>query len=190
MNDLKHVRRRIQSRKHYGYETNQRGSFLYRMVYRLIIITMCIGIFLLAFMINQKTNWIELPAAIKNITLEDVKDWMPFEGWFSLKDETVAAYPSYTSIKEDEYVNGSNMAYNIMDGVVLHVQQKENGKGSITIRQDNGILVTYGALTTIDVKQDERILKGSILGSFESSLTINCMKDEQKVDFQTALQEL
>lgn len=188
MNDLKHARKRIQSRRYSQpiYEEDK-GSWFFRLMYRLMIFVMCIGVCALAFLINQKVEWVKLPESFVNFNIQDVSKWLPFENWFSLKEDTVAAYPSYSHIKEDLYANGSNTVYTIADGVVLHVQQKDDGKGSVTIQQDNGIIVTYGALTSISTKQDERILKGSVLGTYEETLSIVCVKDNVKVELDQAL---
>lgn len=188
MNDLKHARKRIQSRRYQrGSYEEEKGSWLFKTLYRFMILIMFIGVFTLAFLINQKEQWIKLPASFVNFKIEDVSKWLPFENWFALKDESVASYPSYSHIKDDLYANGSNTVYTMADGVVLHVQIKEDGKGSITIQQDNGVVVTYGSLTSINSKQDERVLKGSVLGTYEETVAIVCVKDNAKVDLQQAI---
>lgn len=188
MNDLKHARKRIQSRRYsrFAYEEDRGSSWLFKLVYRLMIFVMCIGVCTLALLINQKMQWIKLPEAFMNFKVEDVSKWLPFENWFSLKDEAVASYPTYSHIKDDLYANGSNTVYTLGDGVVLHVQQKENGKGSVTIQQDNGVVVTYGSLTSISSKQDERILKGSVIGTYEETVSIVCVKENAKVELDQA----
>lgn len=188
MNDLKHARKRIHSRRygHAIYE-EEKGSWFFRLLYRAMIIAMCIGVFTLAFLINQKVEWVKLPASFVDFKIEDVSKWLPFENWFSLKDEAVGSFPTYAHIKDDLYANGSNTAYTIADGVVLHVQQKDDGKGSITIQQDNGVVVTYGSLTSIATKQEERILKGSVIGTYEETLSVVCVKDNAKVELEAAL---
>lgn len=188
MNDLKHARKRIQSRRYQrGPSDVEKGSWLFKLLYRCMILMMFVGAFALAFLINQKEQWIKLPASFVNFKIEDVSNWLPFENWFALKDESVAAYPSYSHIKDDLYANGSNTVYTMADGVILHTQIKEDGKGSITVQQDNGVIVTYASLTSVNSKQDERILKGSVLGTYEETLAIICVKDNVKVDLQQAL---
>lgn len=188
MNNLKHARKRIQSRRYaHGVYNEEKGSWFFKFLYRIMIIVMCVGVFTLAFLINQKVQWVKLPASFVDFKIEDVSKWLPFENWFSLKDEAVASFPVYTHIKDDLYANGSNTAYTIADGVVLHVQQKEDGKGSVTIQQDNGIIVTYGSLTSISTKQDERILKGSVLGTYEETVSVVCVKDNAKVELEAAV---
>lgn len=187
MNDLKNVRKRIQARKRFGWDEQPKSSGLFRFLYRFMILTMCIGIFALAILINQKIGLVKMPEALQSFKLPNLSSLLPFENWFSLKEQAVASFPAYSLLGDDQYANGGNTAYTIHDGVVLHVQQKENGKGSVTIKHDNGVIATYGSLITISVKQDDRVLKGNTIGTFENSLSIIFMKDEKKIDLATAL---
>ena len=187
MDDLQHVRKRIQSRKRFTMDEQPTSSGFFRFLYRLMIVTMCIGVFALAILINQKMGLVKMPSSLQSLKLENISNWLPFENWFSLKEQTVASFPAYSLLEGDRYANGGNIAYSIHDGVVLHVQQKENGKGSVTIKHDNGVIATYGSLITISVKQDDRILKGNNIGTFEGSVSIIFMKNEKKIDLATAL---
>lgn len=185
MNDISHIRRRIRSRKYGRYQKPERNHFFHFM-YRGMMLLMSAGVIALALAINSKVGLIELPKELMNIDFSKVSTWLPFEDWFSLKDETVAAYPSYHLLKDDMYANGTNSAYSLNDGVVLHVQKEKDNTYSITVRHDNNVVATYGNLNSTDIKQDERIRKGDTLGSFQESVRITFVKDEKKITLEQA----
>lgn len=182
------VRKRIQGRKAYGVQPTKKRSHFFSFIYRMMILGMGVAIVTLAFFINQKAGFVKLPEELTSLNFAMVSEWVPFEKWFAKESEAVSAQPTYSLLKENQYANGSNQAGAIKDGVVLHVQQGDNYKGSTTIRHDNGVVATYGNLDQINVKADERILQGSILGSFQEYVSIDFLKDEVKLDLATALQ--
>ncbi|MEG0736268.1 MAG: M23 family peptidase, partial [Longicatena sp.] len=66
--------------------------------------------------------------------------------------------------------------------------QSKNSKTSLTIKQDNGVITTYGNLSEVSLKQDERILKGRPLGTYAQYVTIDFLKDNKTIDLNAALQ--
>ena len=176
MDDLRRVRKRIRGRRFDGagaQEQKQRPFILFRMIYH-------------AVMLNQKLNLVKMPAVIQQFHLEDLGSWLPFENWFSLKEEPVSTSPVYTLLKDDHYSNGTNQARSGYAGVVLHVQKQADKKSSVTVKQDNGAVVTYGNLNEVKVKQDDRILKEAVLGTADSYVTINALKDNEKIKVSDA----
>lgn len=184
MSELHDVRRRIQKRQG---ESPRKHNGIFKLCYRMMMLVMGIAIAILAFFINDKIGLVKLPENLKNINFGMVSEWIPFENWFSLEDETVSAAPSYTLLKENQYANGSNQANSIGDGVVLHVEMQSGKKGSVTIRHDNGVVATYGHLDSVSVKADERLLKDKALGSFSEFVSIDLLKDNKIIDLATAL---
>ena len=112
-----------------------------------------------------------------------------FLKWFSLKEEAVSTTPVYTPLEENQYTNGTNIAYNVYHGVVLHVQTNKDNKQSVSIKQDNGVVATYGNLDEVKVKKGERILKEKILGTYTSYVTIDFLKDQKLIAYDEALKE-
>ena len=189
MDDLRRVRKRIRGRRFDGagaQEQKQRPFILFRMIYHVVMLMMCICVVVLALLLNQKLNLVKMPAVIQQLNLEDLGSWLPFESWFSLKDEAVSTSPVYTLLKDDHYSNGTNQARNGYAGIVLHVQKQADKKSSVTIKQDNGVVVTYGNLNEVKVKQDDRILKEAVLGTADSYVTINALKDNEKIKVSDA----
>ena len=83
----------------------------------------------------------------------------------------------------------SKIAYNVYHGVVLHVQTNKDNKQSVSIKQDNGVVATYGNLDEVKVKKGERILKEKILGTYTSYVTIDFLKDQKLIAYDEALKE-
>lgn len=188
MDDLKYARKRIKNRR-YNIPEEKHSSFsLFRILYHIVMLAMCACVVVLALLLNQKLNLVKMPAVIQNFHIEDVGSWLPFENWFSLKDETVSAKPSYTLLKDDHYTNGTNTANSVFDGVVLHVQKNADGKHSVSIRQDNGVVATYSNLNDVSIKQDERLLKDKAMGTYTTYVTITFLKDNKKIDLSAAMQ--
>lgn len=190
MDDIKYVRKRIKNRRFGGVdkEENHRPHTLFKLCYRFVMLVMGVCVFVLALLLNQKLNLVQMPAVLQDFKISNLSSWLPFENWFSLKDETVSATPAYSLLKDNHYANGSNVAYNAYDGVILHVQTSSEGKTTITVKQDNGVVATYGSLSEVSLKQDERILKGRPLGTYTSYVTIDFLKDNISVAYDKALQ--
>lgn len=186
MSELHDVRKRIQQRR---YDEPKDKSSFFKVIYRLIMLAMGAAVLTLAFFINDKLGLVDIPKELSNINLGLVSEWIPFEHWFSKEDaKTVNAQPSYSLLKDNEYSNGTNQANLLMDGVVLHVQDGGEGKkGSVSVRHDNGVVATYGHLDSISVKQDERLLKGAVIGSFQEYISIDLLQNNKKIDLNTAL---
>lgn len=183
MNEMKEIRRRIAQRR--GGEED-RQPLVFRMIYRGLMVVMVVGIFTLAYLINDKIHLIPLP---EGLSMASVSEWMPFDHWFSAapQDESVAALPTYTLLKQNQYANGTNQANMILDGVVLHIEAKDQAKNSVTVRHDNGVIVTYGHLNHVAIQADERLKKGTVIGTFDEYVTLDIVKDNQRIDLQSAL---
>lgn len=186
MNNIHNTRRRIRNRKYQIYE-NKEPHHLFRFIYRTAIVLMSVCVIGLTLAINEKVGLVDLPKNIMNINFNKISEWLPFEDWFSLKDEKVSAKPSYALLKDDLYANGTNSAYAILDGVILHIQDEKDNTKTITVRHDNGVIAAYGKLLNSDAKVDERIRKGDVIGAFQDSVQITFLKNEKKINLETAL---
>ncbi len=187
MIDQRAVRKRIQKRKN---QSDQRQPLFFRMLYHTLMLAMACGICALTYLVNDKLGVVDLSAAFSSWKLDKISEWLPFDGWFSTEDkegEAVSALPVYSLLEGNKYANGTNQARLMMDGVVLHVEAKDEQKSSVTIRQDNGVIVTFGHLNQVQVKQDERLKTGDVLGDFHDYVQLIMIKNKQSVDYQTAM---
>ena len=120
----------------------------------------------LGWMINEKQQWVDPKPVLQQIEvlseklhLKSLSAWLPFEKWFG-KEQPVAAAVSYELIQDHYYKPASgNQVQSIADGVVLYIGEQESG-AIVMVKQDNGVLVTYGALQEVQVHLNDRILKG------------------------------
>lgn len=184
MNELHNVRRRIANRR---FEQPKKQHRIFTFFYRFMMLVMGVAVLALGYFINDKAGFVKLPDELSTINFGLVSEWLPFENWFSKETQRVDAPASYTLLKDNTYTNGSNQANLLMDGVVLHVQLEGAHRGSVSVRHDNGVIATYGHLDSVAVHQDERLLKHSVLGSYSEYLTIDLLKNNQKIDLATAL---
>lgn len=189
MDDLHKVRRRIASRR-IGLEEEEhsKGAGLFRLLYHAVMLLMFVCVAVLALLLNQKLHLVQMPAFMEELHLEQLSSWVPFETWFSLKDTPVSNTQKYTKTGEDTYRNDSNSVYNLYDGVVLHIQPMENGTSNVTMKQDNGVVTTYEGVIDVSIKEEERILKDKIMGTYGESIGISFMKNNQKLEMNEALQ--
>lgn len=189
MNDLNDVRKRIKRRRNVFDNEDKKSSFsLFRLFYHMIMAVMCICVLVLALLLNQKLNLIKLPAFMSDLHIESITNWLPFEDWFSLKEEAVSATPAYTQVSDNHYTNGTNTAYNAYHGVVLHIESDSKKLKTVTLKQDNGVVSVYGNLKETNVQEDERILKGKILGTYDTYVTIDFLKDNKTITYDKAFE--
>ena len=189
MDDLKRARQRIADRR-LGYEERaEKGNGFFRLLYHTVMLLMLVCAAVLGILLNQKLHLIQMPAVLEEFKLEDISSWLPFEGWFSFKEQAVSAAPSYTQVAQGEFKNDTNSVYNLYDGTVLHIQMQESGKNSITIKQDNGVIATYDGVMDVTIKEEERILKDKVLGTYDQQIGISFMKDQKQLEMKDALQD-
>ena len=66
--------------------------------------------------------------------------------------------------------------------------EKQDQRYVILVKQDNGVIVTYGTLESTAVKKDERIQQGDVLGTYQESLYLYFEKDGKEIDLTQAKQ--
>ncbi len=72
---------------------------------------------------------------------------------------------------------------------MLHIQQHKNLKFSITLKQDNGVIATYGNLNEVQVQKEDRVLKSKAIGVYEDYVTIDFMLNHKDIPYGNALLE-
>ena len=181
MNDLNRSRNRIKSRKREPYYQEKTSGFNW--FYRVIILLMILSTLTLGYKINEKKQFVKIPETLI-LKVQNISQWFPFENWFSLNTHSVASTLNYQQLLDNYYVNGSTQCSSVLDGVVLNV---ENDEHRVLVKHDNGVLATYGNLETLNVKENDRILKGNILGNFNESLTMDFVYNDQSISYDEAI---
>lgn len=187
MNELHNVRKRIQGRR---YQEPKKHNGIFKIVYRTSMLVMLVAVLTLACFINDKVGFVDIPVDFKNLNFGMVSEWLPFDQWFSKsEDETVNAALEYSLLKENQYTNGTNKVTMLADGVVLHVEDNGPQKSSVSVRHDTGVIATYGHLDSVQINQDERLLKGTAIATCGEYVSIDLVKDNEVVDMKTAFSE-
>lgn len=181
MNDLKRSRSRIRSRRSGPYYDERPSGF--NGFFRVIVLLMILSALTLGYKINEKKQFIKIPDSIVS-KIQNVAAWIPFENWFSLDSQSVVSTLNYQKLLDNYYVNGSSSCSSILDGVVLSVNEE---KHNVLIQHDNGVLVTYGNLETIQVKPNDRVLKGNVIGNFNESITMDFLLNDTVISYEEAL---
>ena len=129
---------------------------------------------------------LEDDALAEKLHFKSLSAWLPFETWFG-KDQPVAATVSYELIQDHYYKPASgNQVQSIADGVVLYIGEQESG-AIVMVKQDNGVLVTYGALQEVQVHLNDRILKGTAIGAVQDAVYLEFSEQGQPVTLQRAM---
>ena len=89
MSDLNDVRKRIRKRRGTQATEKEHSFSLFRLFYHTVMLAMGICVVVLALMLNAKLKLIEMPAYIQNFKLDSLTQWIPFDNWFSLKEEVL-----------------------------------------------------------------------------------------------------
>ncbi len=186
MDDIKKARDRIKNRRFDGEEKSHRPFLLFRLFYHTVMLMMGVCLVALVLLLNQKLQLVEINSVLKYLPIENIGSWLPFENWFSYDTMPVSTASTYTLIQDNQYTNGTNQARNGFDGIVLHVQQETDKTYSMHIKQDNGVVVSYGHLQEVAVKEKERVIKDAVFGSYEGYVTISALKDSKVVSIDNA----
>lgn len=119
---------------------------------------------------------------IKNFQLSDITKLMFWENLFNTDAVTVSSNVNYQLLKDHYYTNGSNSVIAISDCVVLKVNDTE-----VQVLNDSGVNVIYQKMSKVNVKENERVLKGVELGTMDESVEIHFYLDDEEITMQKAL---
>ncbi len=192
--DIDKYRRRIQARGTNINTTNKHRG-LFSKMYTFVIVGLLGFTIVLGNMIHQQNGFTILFANVETI-LEPLQtyrlsEWIPFENWFSFgKEETITTslLAHYEHIENQFYSLSNGQVISLNDGVVIYVSSQESGH-LVMVKQDNGILVTYGAMQEVHVNQNDRILSGDILGLSQEIVYLDFTLDGNAVQLADALFE-
>lgn len=151
-------------------------------LYRFTMLCMCCILCVLLYFINIKKPFLSMQT-IKNFKLSDITKLMFWENLFNVDESvTVSSNVSYQLLKDHYYSNGSNSVTSISDGVVLTVNDQE-----VQLLNDSGVNVVYKKMKQVNVKENERVLKGVELGTMDESVEIHFYLDDEEITMQKAL---
>lgn len=178
MNDIERIRNRI-------YHKNKNASFLW--MYRMMIVFMCAITFVLSGLIVTETSFEDAKhLLLQYIDKIELNNILIFENWFLPSNKAVNSTISYQQIDDQYFTNSTNMVYAIADGVCVYLNESEQGYQMI-VKNDNDILVTYANMNDVSVKVDDRILKNSIIGTYQDKLYMDFMENQNFISYEQAI---
>lgn len=108
------------------------------------------------------------------------------------KDKTVSGNKILEYNDINDYKEGAELIvddnYNVKmleSGLIVFIGEKEEYGNTVIVQQSNGIDVTYGNITTTDIKVYDYIEKGTIIGTANKKLYLNFTKDGETLDYKT-----
>ena len=195
MKDIDEVRERIQERKGFYSRVNQKDKKLsfFNFLYFITIFSLIVGGCYVGYLINEQKHFIDnerlvntVQSKINEWNLDKFVGWLPFEGWFRGDSKAVSEIISYSPYQDDYFFSDSNRAISIADGIVIYCDEQESGK-IVMIKQDNGVIATYGALQEIQCHENDRILKGTVLGTYEEAIFLQFHLNSNKITYEEAM---
>lgn len=130
-------------------------------------------------------NTILKPYLNQNVMIN--KSFYDYEGDQKKQEESLIIY-------EDTYMQNSGVDYklnetfdvvSILDGTIIDVSDNEILGKTIKIRHSNDLVSTYQSLSETNVKKDDTILRGQIIGK---SGTCNLYPDDYNLHFELSYQ--
>ena len=178
MNDIERIRKKV-----YGDNKSSRFNWLYRLM---IVFMVSISIFLGALIVTQ-TPFSDVKMMVYSYVEDlELNDLLLFENWFSGSSIAVNGSFAYELVRPNYYKNNSNIVYAIDDGVVVYVTSYD-GYYQVIVNHDNGVLCTYSDVLDVMVKVDDRILKDSILGTYQDAVYMDFMYENVDISYEEAL---
>lgn len=189
MNYRKKCRQRIRQRRFSGVKRNE--NYFVKTLYTLVMIFLLVATIALTNLIYQQNGFDLLVANIKKVAeplqLYRLSQWIPFENWFNSTKTTTVSLTTHYSLQEDHFYDAENQqVISIDDGIVIYTDKQDSGY-LILVKQDNDVLVTYGAMSEVHVNENDRILKGQILGLCQEAVYLDFSLNGITIDFDEAL---
>lgn len=131
----------------------------------------------------------KVEAILEPLQLYRISDWIPFENWFfNDRTETITTsfLTHYTQLDEHYFEALNNQVVAIESGIVLYIDQQDSGY-LIMIKQDNGLIATYGAMSEVHARLDDRIIKGEIIGLTQNAVYLDFSMNGTAMSFFDAI---
>lgn len=179
MQVIDRIRRRIRKT-----HSARRPHRLVSAFHHLVLALMLVCVLGLSLMIADR---LQLPIALHawdHIQRIQWSSFLPFETWFATEGtQSVAAIASYEEVGDHRYHNGSNEALTPFTATICHIEA-QNDTYCVSLQLDDGTIVNIAHLQEVTVQEDERIQKGSTLGTYQEYVEIRCFLDGTELDLK------
>lgn len=186
MNQRKELHKRIaQLRK----EEKTFASKIAASLYSLVMLMLCCTAVVLGERIYSAGGFepvIEAAAQLsETLNLTQLKQWIFLEKWMNQKTLAVSS-SAYQQIEGQYYEPDQHEVVSIDDGIVIFCGTQDSGQ-LVMIRQDNGLIATYGLLNEVFCKEDDRIQKGTLIGRAEAEVYLDFSYQGESMSYEEAL---
>lgn len=184
----------------------KKKSFTSKFIYSILVKTLIVVVLFLASLIyikqsnKNKNNFKNVVynnslsfAKIYNVYKKYLGDVIPFKNIFKDNTKLVSSekltYKSITK-KDNGYLLSISNNYtisSITSGIVIENKKDSNYINMITVQDKNGLNITYGILTDINVKLYDYIEKGEIIGVASDKLYLSFKKDNKYLSYEEVL---
>ena len=127
-------------------------------------------------------KWDEISSSI---SLTHLKEWLFLEKWISNQVLQVSSH-SYQWVEDQVYEVSNHEVIAIDDGIVIYCG-KQNEKAMVMVRQDNGLIVTYGQLNEVFCSEDDRLVAGAVLAKVEDQVYLDFSWQGESISYEEAL---
>ncbi len=132
-------------------------------------------------------------AKIYNVYKKYLGDVIPFKNNFKNEIKKVSNEKIvYESIKKENngyilLVSNNYTVSSIKSGIVIEVKKDDKYNNMIKIQDKDGLNITYGYLTNIDIKLYDYVEKGQILGTCDNNLYLIFEKNNKYLSYEEYL---
>ena len=119
------------------------------------------------------------------LNLTELKEWIFLEKWLSGQILQVSAN-SYQLIENQMYEVADHEVVAIDDGVVIYCAQ-QNDSMMVMVRQDNGLIVTYGQLNEVFCSEDDRVVAGAVLAKVHNQVYLDFSWQGESISYEEAI---
>ena len=158
-------------------------------LFSLVILILCCSAVVLSERIYAAKGFEPLKEKIAQIStsfnLMQLKEWLFLEKWMGEQLLPVSSV-NYRLIENQYYETDQHEVVSVDDGIVIYVGQQDSGQ-FIMVRQDNGVLSTYGLLNEVFVFVDDRVKKGTLIGKSEHEVYLDFSYEGQSISYEEAL---
>ena len=127
-------------------------------------------------------KWDEISSTIN---LTHLKEWIFLEKWINGQVMQVSSN-SYQWINDQVYEVADHEVIAIDDGLVIYCG-KQGQDYMVMVRQDNGLIVTYGQLNEVFCSEDDRLVAGAVLAKVENHVTLDFSWQGESISYEEAM---
>lgn len=132
-------------------------------------------------------------AKIYNIYQKYLGDVIPFKNAYKDNTKIVSSDKiTYSNIQKEGNgyildVSGMYSVGSIYDGIIVKIEESDTYNQMITIQNEEGVNITYGFLSDLNVKLYDYVEEGEILGVADKRLYLIFEKDDKYLSYEEYL---